>query len=135
MEIIPVVAACIIENNKVLMQSREGESKLENYFQFPGGKVEAREQPLGALERELMEEIGVMPFNVQLVHSQTNRYEEWQDYNSYLMLFYSATLREIPQSLVHPIHWIPIHQIPKVKHLPGTIEALNAMGVLQRDGV
>jgi 8-oxo-dGTP diphosphatase len=51
-----VVAAAIIRDRRVLLVS-----KLEapHVFYLPGGKPEAREEPLEALGRELAEELGV----------------------------------------------------------------------------
>jgi mutator protein MutT len=54
-----VVAAVIIRDGRVLMTQRLEEAHLPLHWEFPGGKVEEGESPPAALERELMEELGI----------------------------------------------------------------------------
>ncbi len=54
-----VTAAIIIINNHVLLTRRKKGQKLEGYWEFPGGKIEANETPQSCLERELYEELSV----------------------------------------------------------------------------
>jgi len=59
MKKLEVVAAIIIFNNKILCLKR-GYSKfdyLANKYEFPGGKIEAKESEEAALKREIMEEL------------------------------------------------------------------------------
>lgn len=61
MKKIEVVAAIIINDNKVLCMQRK-ENKLEyisKKFEFPGGKVEVNESLTEALMRELKEEMNI----------------------------------------------------------------------------
>ena len=55
---IEVVAAVIIENNKVLAMQR-GYGKFEGLWEFPGGKTEPGETKEEALARELREEMEI----------------------------------------------------------------------------
>ncbi len=51
---IPVVAACIIDDGRVLLQSRKLDKNYREFWNFPGGKVEPGETLEEALARESM---------------------------------------------------------------------------------
>jgi mutator protein MutT len=54
-----VVAAIIRNDGKILITKRRDNVHLANLWEFPGGKVEAGESLEGALQREILEEIGI----------------------------------------------------------------------------
>lgn len=56
MKTIKVVAAVIIENDKVFATQR-GYGEFKGGWEFPGGKIEAGETPEEALVREIKEEL------------------------------------------------------------------------------
>ena len=56
---ISVVAAIIRRDGKILITRRFDNVHLPGLWEFPGGKVEANESLQRALEREILEEIGV----------------------------------------------------------------------------
>ena len=57
---IRVVAAVITDaRGRVLLTRRKEDSELAGLWEFPGGKIEPGESPEQALQRELMEEIGI----------------------------------------------------------------------------
>ena len=58
--IIPVVAGVIFDRaGRVLACQRPEGKSLAGFWEFPGGKVEARESLAEALERELFEELAL----------------------------------------------------------------------------
>ncbi len=57
--IIKVVAAILIENDKVLIARRAAHKKMPRRWEFPGGKVEPGESETTALSREILEEFDV----------------------------------------------------------------------------
>ena len=60
MKIVDVVAAVIFDNEgKILIAKRKKGKTLENYWEFPGGKVENNESETDCLKREMDEEFGV----------------------------------------------------------------------------
>lgn len=52
-----VVGAVIVRDGLVLAARRARPVDLAGYWEFPGGKVEAREDVIAALEREIEEEL------------------------------------------------------------------------------
>jgi 8-oxo-dGTP diphosphatase len=58
---IVIVAACALLNGegKVLIAKRPAGRSLAGLWEFPGGKVEAGEEPETALIREILEELGI----------------------------------------------------------------------------
>jgi 8-oxo-dGTP diphosphatase len=55
-----VVAALIEKEGKLLVCQRTRHQTMPLKWEFPGGKIEEREQPRDALRRELEEELGIM---------------------------------------------------------------------------
>jgi 8-oxo-dGTP diphosphatase len=54
-----VVAALIFRDGKILVCQRTRHQSMPLKWEFPGGKIEAGEQPRDALRRELEEEVGI----------------------------------------------------------------------------
>ncbi len=55
---IPVVAAVILREGKVLVTQRKRGGHLAGMWEFPGGKIEKGEEGRAALRREILEELG-----------------------------------------------------------------------------
>ena len=54
-----VVAGLIIRDSQILVCQRTRHQSMPLKWEFPGGKIEAGEQPRDALRRELEEELGI----------------------------------------------------------------------------
>ncbi|MGB8772038.1 MAG: NUDIX domain-containing protein [Candidatus Korobacteraceae bacterium] len=54
-----VVAALLVHGEEILCCQRTEYQALPLKWEFPGGKIEVGEEPSGALERELEEELGI----------------------------------------------------------------------------
>jgi 8-oxo-dGTP diphosphatase len=55
-----VVAALILDGEKLLVCQRTRHQTMPLKWEFPGGKIEEGEQPRAALRRELEEELGIL---------------------------------------------------------------------------
>jgi 8-oxo-dGTP diphosphatase len=61
------VAVAILKNKKgeFLLASRPEDKPWAGWWEFPGGKIEAGESPKQALVRELYEEVGIVPTQIE----------------------------------------------------------------------
>ncbi len=87
-----VAAGIVIERGRVLVSRRKQGSHLAGLWEFPGGKVEAGEDPRGALRRELEEELGITTRIGEIVDVAFHRYEDAD--KSVLLLFFEAFREE-----------------------------------------
>jgi 8-oxo-dGTP diphosphatase len=57
---IHVVGAILLKGDRILIARRAQHKSSAGLWEFPGGKVETGETPVDALQRELVEELGVV---------------------------------------------------------------------------
>lgn len=63
-----VVIFIFIDGEKILVEKRFLQNFKKNHYLIPGGEIEGQFEDLGdALQRELMEELGVKPLNYNLI--------------------------------------------------------------------
>jgi 8-oxo-dGTP diphosphatase len=84
-----VAAGILIESGRVLLTQRKAGAHLEGRWEFPGGKVEAGEDPREALRRELREELGIETTVGEILEVTFHRYEEAD--RAVVLLFFLAT--------------------------------------------
>lgn len=58
-KIIPVTAAVLVRDGRVLIARRRAGARHPNRWEFPGGKIEPGESPAECLRRELKEEFDI----------------------------------------------------------------------------
>lgn len=88
MRTVIVAAGIVIEGGRVLLSRRKQGTHLEGLWEFPGGKVEAGEDPRAALARELEEELGIATRIGEIVDVTFHRYEDAD--KAVLLLFFEA---------------------------------------------
>jgi 8-oxo-dGTP diphosphatase len=87
-----IVAAAVVRERPgapVLLTRRIEGAHLAGFWEFPGGKVEAGEDPRDAVRRECREEIEVELEVVDILDVAWHRYRE----KDVLLLFYDCRLR------------------------------------------
>lgn len=118
MKTINVVAAVIMKEGKVFATQR-GYGEFKDGWEFPGGKVEARESPEEALRREIREELEVEVNVGDLI--DTIEY----DYPAFhlSMKCYACTIAGgSPHLLEHEAaRWLSADQLDSVAWLPADI--------------
>jgi 8-oxo-dGTP diphosphatase len=83
-----VAAAVVVEGGRVLVTQRKAGTHLAGAWEFPGGKVEAGEDPREALRRELREELGIETTVGEILDVTFHRYEDAD--KAVLLLFFEA---------------------------------------------
>jgi 8-oxo-dGTP diphosphatase len=99
-----VVVAGVIERNGVLLVSRRLKgTHLAGFWEFPGGKCEPGEGLGAALERELLEELGVSSQIGEELLVTEHTYPE----RTVRLHFFRATIGSDPQPLLgQELRWI-----------------------------
>ena len=73
---IKVAAAVIFQNGKILVTRRGPGEKHAGCWEFPGGKLEASESLQQCIERELLEELGLVVKADEIVATSTYNYSD-----------------------------------------------------------
>jgi 8-oxo-dGTP diphosphatase len=96
-----VVCAIIIKDGKYLIAQRPDSSRGEpSKWEFPGGKVEFRENPKDALIREIQEELGIRIGNLRVFDVTSSVHPEGFRYQHIVMISYLADWEDGEISLI-----------------------------------
>ena len=127
MRTVIVAAGIVIEHGKVLLSRRKQGAHLEGLWEFPGGKVEAGEDPRVALARELDEELGIDTIVGEIVDVTFHRYEDAD--KAVLLLFFEATrtvASKEPSAIdVAEVAWFAASALDPTKFPPADVSVLG----------
>jgi len=89
---ISVVCGIIWQEDKIFIARRKPDKSLGGHWEFPGGKIEKGEDPVVALKRELLEELGMKIKDIHYFGQHNHSYETF-DINlvAYSCQFVEAT--------------------------------------------
>lgn len=126
MRTVIVAAGIVIERGKVLLSRRKQGTHLEGLWEFPGGKVEAGEDPRVALARELEEELGIDTAVGEIVDVTFHRYEDAD--KAVLLLFFEAartSASKEPSAVdVAEVAWFDASALDPTKFPPADVAVL-----------
>ena len=132
MKHIEVVAAVIIRDNKVFATQR-GYGEFKDWWEFPGGKMEAGESPVEALKREIREEL-----NATIKVGELIQTVEW-DYPSFHLTMHCFWCELACEALHLNEHeaaaWLSADNLGSVKWLPADRDILVEIGKVLRSGL
>ena len=121
MKTIRVVAAIIVENGRVFATQR-GYGDFKDGWEFPGGKIEARESPEQALVREIREEL-----DTEIRVERLLRTVEW-DYPTF-HLSMDCFICKIESGDLHlreheAARWLDLEHLNDVDWLPADLQLI-----------
>jgi 8-oxo-dGTP diphosphatase len=127
MNTVLVAAAVLVEGGRVLLTQRKAGTHLAGAWEFPGGKVQAGEDPREALRRELAEELGIEATAGEILDVTFHRYEDAD--KAVLLLFFEAvrgaTSRE-PRALdVAAFKWAGAEDLDPAQFPPADVVVLE----------
>lgn len=112
-----VVGLIFNEQSQILIAERPLHKYLGGLWEFPGGKVEPGEAPLGALQRELAEELGIQVLKALPFWQGSHAYS---NYDVRLEVFQITEFRGVPFSKEgQKIQWVNLLELPKFPFLEG----------------
>ena len=116
MKTVIVSAALTIEQGKLLVTQRKKNSSHGLLWEFPGGKVEAGEDPRGALRRELKEELDVEVEVGRLFDAVFYSYPEYP----ILLLVYRCWIEKgfLKPIGCHDLRWVSLQELEKLPMPP-----------------
>lgn len=119
-----VVAALIVQDGKLLVCQRTRHQTMPLKWEFPGGKIEEREQPRDALRRELEEELGILATIgdevVRIQHEYPNG--GMVELRFFIVRHYQ---QEIENRIFKDIQWAAPRDLPKYDFLEADLTLIR----------
>lgn len=106
-----VVAALIVCGDKVLICQRTRHQPFPLKWEFPGGKIEPKEQPTEALYRELEEELGIFAEVGPWVTTVRHNYGNGAAVELHFFLV-ERFKGEIENRIFLDVRWVPRAELP-----------------------
>ncbi len=123
---VEVVAGIIRSGDRFLITKRPEEKHLGGYWEFPGGKLKAGENPEDALRRELKEELQVSSVVHDREHETTYHYDD----RTVHIRFYSCTISEDAQprpAECEQLQWVTAGDLTTYPFPPADRELLERL--------
>ena len=107
----------INENNEVLISLRKNRSQYNNFWEFPGGKVEERETFISALIREIKEELSL---EIQVGNKITTISLDASDKRISVHYFYALIVSgQISLNVHSEFRWVVRSQLSMFNYIDG----------------
>lgn len=124
MKTIKVVAAIIRKGGSVFATQR-GYGDYKDWWEFPGGKVEAGETPEAALVREIKEELDT---DIAVERFLTTVEHDYLEFHLSMDCYWCSVLSGKLTLLEHEAaKWLPVDDLWQVKWLPADVKVVEAI--------
>ena len=121
------VAAGVLRNDEgsVLLSDRSRAASMQEYWEFPGGKLRPGEAVTAALGRELNEELGV---TVEEYEHLATIEHQYPDQDVIVDFFLVARWHGEPAGLEgQALEWVPPDKLGEIKILPADAPVISAL--------
>lgn len=105
---IHVAIGLLFYRGKVLVGWRNADQHQGNKYEFPGGKVEEGETPVGACRREIFEEVGI---GIQQWHAFDVIHHDYEDVEVFLHIFHATVPEKYLADIQKPWAWYTRDQL------------------------
>lgn len=120
------VVAAIIRRDGLYLATQRGYGRFEGFWEFPGGKIEAGEEPREALAREIREEL-----DTEVTVGEPFRVKEYDypDFHLTLHCFLCSLPTGVePRLLEHKsARWMRAEELPTLKWLPADEDIIREL--------
>lgn len=124
MKSINVVAAIILQNNKILATQR-GYGEFEGGWEFPGGKIEPDETPENAIIREISEELAI---EIMVEKYITTVDYDYPNFHLHMQCFLCSVIQGDLTLLEHSdAKWLSKENLETVNWLPADIVVVQKL--------
>jgi len=121
-----VVAALIVNGNRLLVCRRREGGAFPLKWEFPGGKVERGEGLLEALSRELREELAIEVNASEEIYRHNHCYRDGTQVE--LIFFRVEDYRgEIVNRVFHDIRWVSREELKQLDFLDGDLPLIERL--------
>jgi 8-oxo-dGTP diphosphatase len=119
-----VVAALIMRKSKILVCQRTRHQTMPLKWEFPGGKIEAGEQPRDALRRELEEELGI---DARIGEEVARIQHKYKNGGAVELRFYVVHefKGQIENRIFRDVQWADRKQLPGFDFLEADLELIK----------
>ena len=129
MKYIEVVAAIIRKEDKIFATQR-GYGEWKDWWEFPGGKIEAGETPEEALKREIREELST---EISVDEFLCTIEYDYPKFHLKMHCFLCSLLSEAMHLNEHEAaKWLAKEELDSVKWLPADLEVLEKIKQIER---
>ncbi|PFF33945.1 8-oxo-dGTP diphosphatase MutT [Bacillus cereus] len=125
---VSVVGAVIFnERNEILCALRSPTMSLPNYWEFPGGKINAGEMPQEALVREIKEELGCLITVGEKIEEVEH---EYGNVIVHLATYKAHIKSGMPKALEHAdLKWVQVGNLLELKWAPADIPTVRILSL------
>jgi 8-oxo-dGTP diphosphatase len=122
-----VVAAVIAREGLILACQRSRKSRFGLKWEFPGGKVQPGEEPRAALERELLEELGVRAAVGQEIFRAAHNYASMRE--AVELIFFEAHVEpnDVGNRIFERIEWVKAEKLKEMDFLEADRELIEKL--------
>ncbi len=121
---IEVVAAVIIRDGR-LFATQRGYGEWKDWWEFPGGKIEAGEAPEGALRREIREELAT---EIEVGELLTTVVYDYPQFHLTMHCYFCSVVSGRLSLLEHEdARWLGMDELDSVRWLPADVEVVDLL--------